>query len=83
MGIRSIVRSGRRRMCRSLDLAGDLDSVLDSAAGAALDGCLWGHVTASIRGTDGGVADGSARWASANTTAADSLHCTAAIASRT
>src|SRR5271163_3188295 len=39
------VRSGRRRMCRSMDGAGVLDFGLDGAGGAGLDGCRSGLVT--------------------------------------
>src|SRR5208283_4373565 len=45
-----IVRSGRRRMFRSLDSEADGDSVSDGEDGAALDGCRLGLATASIRG---------------------------------
>src|ERR1700678_1445161 len=46
----STVRSGRQRMCRSLDSEGRGASALGGEDGAALDGCRLGLVIASFRG---------------------------------
>ena len=74
----SIVRSGRRHMCRSSDseVGGDLVSVLVGADGAALDGCRLGLVTASSRG-GADMAVASASWAST-----DLARSTASVGSR-
>ena len=60
----SIVRSGRRLMCRSSDseVVGDLVSGLVGEDGAALDGCPSGLVTASSRGGED-IAAASGSWA--------------------
>src|SRR5450755_953017 len=75
MDIRSIVQSGRRRMCRSS--ASEAASDLALAVGAGLAGCPWDRVTFSIRGGDVGAAGGLARSDSATTTAGALLRCMA------
>src|ERR1039457_6432311 len=81
--IRSIARSGRRLMYRSLASVAASDLAPVSAAGAELVGCPWDHATVSIRGGAVGVVAGSARSDSATITAAALLRCMAARASRT
>lgn len=54
MGIRSIVRSGRRLMSRSVDLVEGSESV-SALDGDRLAGCRWDQVTSSIHGGDVGV----------------------------
>jgi hypothetical protein len=71
MDIRSIVRSGRRRMYHSLASAAAL--ALASADGATWDGFRWVRATGFIRG--GAVMDASARPVGVDITAADLLRC--------
>ena len=81
MAIRSIARSGRRRMFRSSALAADSGSVwvldLDQSAGFH-----WALATSSIRGGVGGAVDTGLRG-SANLIAAGLLRCVRDRDSRT
>lgn len=73
MGIRSIVRSGRRLMSRSVDLVAGSEWASASDGDRSV-GCHWDLVTSSIRGGDVGVV-GMATDISVDLTEAASLPC--------